>query len=401
MRKAIVLLTMGLFVSVIISGSTSRPESVFKSITKDVPSDGVTLVFSVKTISKTYDVSGLDVLFSKESVVYSCPLNLKSLSKNKENKTVTTEVFCFSTVVPGKYDLNLVEVETTNGPYIGSVRYPFQGSFQLDAGTINYLGEIIIDLTSSGTSLVTDEKNIARATEKFSKAYPVIYSSAGNKIRTISLSESVACETKDILLSDDFSQNSGNWKLTSGDNQTITINGGEVKIDNQKVDSCLVTRRVELPEIFDITIETRWNGGDPNKAFGLLIGNEETQCLKFSITGGGYCSIFRWDYGRNSSSRPLKMWSPPNVVGWSKSAFLHTNPGDKNILRVQKTKWSGFIIGVIAFYINDKLVARNIYYVTPPMGGNAFQFKKDGIAGMFSFGKQSVSFSNFKMSSLK
>jgi len=401
MRKTIVSFTLGIFISVILSGYSSKNESVFRNLTKDVPSGGATLIFSVKTISKTYDVSGLEVLFSKGSVVYSCPLNMKYLSKNKENKIVTTEVFCFSSVVPGNYDLNLVDVETTNGPYIGSVRYPFHGSFQLDAGTVNYLGEIIIDLTTSAVSLEANEKNISLATEKFAREFPAIYSSAGNKINTIRLSESVPCETKDILLSDDFSQNNGNWKLTGADGQIITLNGGEVKIDNQKVDSCLVTRRVELPESFDIEIETRWNGGDPNKAFGLLIGNEENQCLKFSITGGGYCSIFRWDYGRISSSRPMKMWSPPNVVSWSKSAFLHTKPGDKNILRVQKTKWSGFIIGVIAFYINDKLVARNIYYVTPPMGGNAIQFKKDGIAGMYSFGKQSVSFSNFKMSSLK
>jgi hypothetical protein len=401
MKKLVLLLTAGLLVNMIVSGNPLKKESVFRNITKDLPSGGSVLIFSVKTISKTYDVSQLDVLFSNGNTVYSCPLNLKYLTKNKENKVVTTEVFSFSYAVPGTYDLNLVEVETKNGPYISSVRYPFQGSFTLEAGTINYLGEIIIDLTSSGSALAVDQKNSSLATEKFAREYPAIFNSAGNKVNTIHLLESHPCETGDIIFSEDLSQNNGEWKVTNNEDQKVVFSESGVKIDNQKGDSCLVTRRIDIPENFDISIETTWNGGDPNKSFGLMIGNEETQCLKFSVTGGGYCSIFRWDYVKKSSSRPLKMWSPPNVVGWSKSAFLNTNPGDKNILRVQKTSWSGFTIGVIAFYINDKLIARNIYYVTPPSGGYAIQFNKNGIAGMFTFGKQAVTFSNLKMSSLK
>jgi hypothetical protein len=248
---------------------------------------------------------------------------------------------------------------------------------------------------------VSNEKNINLITEKFAGEYPSIYNSAGRKINIINLEESYPLEPKDIILSGDFSQNNSNWKLVNDDKHQIQFNEGEMKIDNRAADSSLVTRNIELPDKFDLIVETTWNGGENNKAYGLLIGNEETQCLKFSITGGGYYSIFRWDYGRTSSSKPAKMWSEPRIVGWSKSGFLRLNAGDKNILRVQKTTWYGSVVGVIAFFINDRLVARNIYYVTPPMGGSGIQFKKTGITGIFAYGKQAVSFSNFYMSTLK
>jgi hypothetical protein len=401
MKETILLMVFVLSVNVILSGNSNKSESPFRYIKNDVASGDAVLIFSVKTTSKSYDVSGMNVLFSHGSVVYSCPMNMKYLSKVKENKTVITEVFSFTAVVPGNYDLNLVEIETSSGQYSGSIRFPFQGSFKLETGTVNYLGEINVDMAASACSLIKDEKKIGQAAEKFAIEYPVIFNSAGKKITAIALAESYPCETNETILVESFSQNNGSWNRISNNDQKILFTEGAVKIDNQGADSCLVTRRTELPDNFDLSVETTWTGGETNKAYGLLIGNEETQCLKFSITSGGYFAIFRWDYGKPSSSRPAKMWSSPSVEGWKKSGFIHTSTGEKNILRVQKTSWQGYIVGVIAFYINDKLAARNIYYVTPPMGGSGIQFKKNGVTGMFSYGKQNVSFSSLRMSTLK
>jgi hypothetical protein len=55
---------------------------------------------------------------------------------------------------------------------------------------------------------------------------------------------------------------------------------------------------------------------------------------------------------------------------------------------------------MVAFYINGWLVARNNYFVYPPIVSSGSQFKKEGVVGFYSYGKQAVTVDNFKMSTI-
>jgi len=397
-------LTISLFVLFIANGmaigNPFKNENIFKHLKKDVPNPSeAILAFTVKTFNKNYNVSSGDVLFSFGSMVYSCPLNLKSVTKTKKDGGIVTEATYIYSVQPGTFDLNAVEIETVNGQFSSSTRFPFHGSFRLEAGTINYLGEINIDITSSISNLAISDERYKDMTEKFKKDYPAIISSVKGNINAIQLADSYPCETDKPLFNEDFSNNSRDWKVKDEGVHKMFLSDGSFVIDNQGTDSCLVTSNVEIPESFDIELETTWQGGNNNKRFGLLIGTTEKLCFQFTITGNGYCSIWEWMIGKPLFSKIERNLAKDDgkdiVYSWAKTDALRTNPGDKNIIRVQKTAWYMHTVGMIAFYINNKLIARNIYYL------GAIQFSKKGVVGMFSYGKQTVSFDNLKLSTLK
>ncbi|MBK9392007.1 MAG: hypothetical protein IPN68_18155 [Bacteroidetes bacterium] len=176
---------------------------------------------------------------------------------------------------------------------------------------------------------------------------------------------------------------------------STTISEGKMIINNQSTDSCIVTKNIRFPVSFDAEAECTWISGETNKGFGMIIGNDPITCLKFTITANGYFSVFRW-LGKNG----LK-WFSPIVYGWTKTDLIDTSPNAKNVISIQKTDWYMHNVGMIAFYINGTLVARNIFYISPPAGGSGTQFSKDGVIGLFSYGNlNSIILMNIKMSGL-
>lgn len=379
----------------VVSANPLKKENLFKHLTKDSPSEKAILIFNVNTYNSKYDVSGGDILFSRNATVYSCPMWLTSIKKARNNNLISTQCTYYYTAEPGELEINQVSIETINGTYKASVGYPLNGSFRLEAGRIYYLGDIRIDLGKSSCIIAHNDVDAEMVGSAFKKEFPVIFSSANGKINAIELSASRPCETGETIFSDDFSQENTNWQFASDKQHSTVFNAGRIVLSNQSADSSLIVRNIELPKSFEVSAETYWNEGEKSKGFGLIVGNEATSCLKFTITANGYYCISRW-LGKNG----LK-WFSPIVLPWEKSDYIHTEPGEKNVIRVQKTDWNMHTVGMIAFYINDKLVARDIFYISPPAGGSGTQFNKQGTIGLFAYGKQSVSFDNFKMTLLK
>jgi hypothetical protein len=393
MKMRLILLALTISIHSVANGYCDKNENPFKRLIKDELTGNAVLFYSIKVENSTNRISGSDVCFGRKSMVYSCPTEWYTPKRNEE-KLYSGEVTCYYTADPGEVDINLIEVETTNGSYTSSVSFPLSGKFKLEAGVVHYLGVILVDLAKSTCSIYQDESITAMAGSKFKNDFPAIAGALNGKITLANLTRPVPCETMQTLFADDFSQNNASWQISAGNLQKIMIAEGVLTMDNQSTDSSVITKTIDIPGSFDAQAECTWQGGETNKGYGLIIGNDPVTCLKFTITSDGYYSIFRW--------LPKKdlQWISQNVFGWTKSDAIRTKPGDKNVLRVQKTEWFMHNVGMIAFYVNETLVARNVFYIYPPAGGSGTQFKKQGVIGLFSYGRQVMAWDNFKVSKL-
>ena len=162
-------------------------------------------------------------------------------------------------------------------------------------------------------------------------------------------------------------------------------------IENNGTDSCVLTIPVKIPRTidsekgFEVILETTWIGGDENKGFGLIIGRGERNCYKFTLSNNGYFSIFGWDY--------LKFFTlhntNPVMLGWKKYDFINTGAGAKNVIRVLLLPVDSRVYGMFVVYVNDVMVTRNVYFLN---SNSVYQFEKDGVIGVYSYGKQNVAF---------
>lgn len=383
-----------LLAAININGNPVKKENIFNRLTNDGPDGKAVLVFSVKAKNSAYNISGGYLCFSRNALVYNCQMSWFNAKRDKETKQYSGDVTYYYTVDPGELDINLIDVETISGSYTKSFGFPLSGRFKLEAGSIYYLGEVEVDLSKSTFAIFQGESAITSMSNSFKKDFPAIYNSVNGKINLISLTPSVPFETVQTIFTDDFSQSNINWQFTNDNYHKTSISDGKMLIENQATDSCVVLKNVEFAGSFEVQAKYTWVSGENNKAFGLIIGNDPTACLKFSITTGGYFSIFRW-----LPKNDLK-WIAQNAYNWTKTDLIHTNPGEKNIIQIQKTNWFLHNVGMIAFYINGSLVARNNYYIYPPVNGSGTQFKKEGVVGFYSYGKQTIALDNFKLSAL-
>lgn len=393
MKKSLLLIGIIFLTSLSVFAKAPRNENIFNRLTKDEVNGKAVLVFSVKIENSIYKMSGGNITFSKNAIVYNCQMTWFDAKRDKETKLYNGNITYYYTVDPGEIDINLIDVVTENGPYTRFVEFPLSGKFTLEAGTINYLGEIEVDLSKDSYSIFQGENAYKILSENFKKDYPVIYNSANGKIDFIHFTPSVPYESAESIFNDDFSQSNTDWQFTTDNYHKITTLEGKMLIDNQGTDSCVVSKKVEFPESFDVQAECTWVSGENNKGFGLIVGNDLASCLKFTVTASGYYCIYRW-----LPKTDLK-WIPEKVINWTKSDVINTKPGEKNVIQVQKTYWYQRKIGMIAFYINGKLAARNNYYIYPPVYGG-LQFKKEGIVGFYSYGKQAITLDSFKMSTI-
>lgn len=370
-----------------------KNEAAFKKLAKDEPSDQAVLVFTVKVENSKFPISGGAVYFSRDAVVYSCPMTWYTPKRDPVTKLYSGEMTYYYLTAPGEADIALIDVETKNGSYTTWVSFPLHGLFNMDAGSVNYLGEIDVDLSVSSSTIQQNETSIGSVSAEFKNDYPAI-SKASKGIAFVNLSPSIPLKPAGEIFADDFSKGSSAWQMTTDNLHHVTFSDGALVIDNQGTDSSMVLKSTAFPGSFEVQAASTWISGENNKGYGVIVGNDPVNCLKFTITSGGYFSIFRW-----LPKKELK-WIAQDVVGWTKTDLVHTGSGEKNVLRVQKTEWELHTVGMIAFYINDKLAARNVYYVSPPTIGSGTQFKKEGVVGMFSYGKQVVAWDEFRVSGL-
>jgi hypothetical protein len=393
MIKKMILLNLLLVQIGMIFGAPPKNETAFKRLSKDEPSDQAVLIFTVKVENSKYPISGGAVYFSRDAAVYSCPMTWYTPKRDAVTKLYSGEMTYYYLTAPGQADIALIDVETKNGSYTTWVSFPLRGQFNMDAGSVNYVGEIEVDLSASASAIQQNESTFSEVTSKFKNDFPAI-SGASKGIAFVNLSPSIPLKPAGEIFADDFSKSSSSWQITTDNLHHVTFSDGALVLDNQGADSSVVLKSTIFPGSFEVEAACSWISGESNKGYGVIIGNDPVNCLKFTITSGGYFSIFRW-----LPKKELK-WIAQDVVGWTKSDLVHTGPGEKNVLRVQKTEWEMHTVGMIAFYINDNLAARNVYYVSPPTIGSGTQFKKEGVVGMFSYGKQVIAWDDFKVSGL-
>jgi hypothetical protein len=404
MKKLLLIITA--FIVLSASGKpTSLPENknVFQYLRKDVLTGNAVLIIRVKSLNnKGYNqgYAGGEVLFNYNQVAYSFPLVTEQKYSTASKTTGITETVTYCLARPGEYELLLANLDKRSGNNVISTAYDFRGSFSLEAGKVYYLGEFLFDLQTNNCrlNLATNDQQLNGT---FKENYPVIFKAAEETVIPVSLGTALPWPVSTALFNDEFSPVSDKWLFDSDPAHETYTADGRLTINKLRADSSLVTMPTELPDNFEIRADAYFMAGDNNKSFGLLIGNEPKRCLKFSITGSGYFAITRWDYGKGVLAKKETMYSPELVVKWTKSELINTTSGAANSIRVQKIPWYGHTVGVIAFYINDKLAARSIYYVSPPVLGGAIQFMPKGVTGFYAYGRQAVCFDNFRISELK
>jgi hypothetical protein len=314
-------------------------------------------------------------------------------------------------VVPGEYDF------TAYAPIIGlgsypnfstfSKSFPFSGFFTLEAGkayhigyvnanipTTRQKGSIMIETSREQTCTfeITDDKLIA-SKEHLKRYYPKVLNSVKGEIGQVSFTQGhKICPSGNVIFDENFTDNSRGWKTADDGIHKSYITSNSLIIENNGTDSCVLTLPVKIPKGFEIILETTWTGGDDNKGFGLILGNSERKCFKFTISGNGYFSIQRWAYIMN------KMWVSPFALDWRKYDFINTGAGAKNVIRVQRMGIDRSTSGMFVIYVNDVLVARNIFFIDPM--NNIQQLNNKGVIGVYSYGKQDVAFNRLIYSEL-
>ena len=393
------LFCCGLIPSVLSSG---KDENVFRALKKDEACEDPVLVISVKrtTTEKSNIVySGGEVLFTCGPKVYSFPLISREEKTQKNNGVIESEFISSCIAQPGNYELVSISFSARQGNYISSTNYAFHGTFTLAKGTLNYLGEISYDLPTSQVSLESDAGRFKKSGELFGTQFPGLFASAGSKLSVVRLGDPQPFTPATTLFEDDFKSGPARWRMINDNLHSAVIEDGSLIIHDRAKDSAVVSTDIPLPDGFDVELDISWIGGDENKSFGLLIGNDIKHCLKFNLTSSGYYSVTRCDFSKAALAKAEKMFSPEVAEPWKKSAIINTGAGKTNHLRIQKTGWYQHTVGIIAFYLNDKLLCRNFYLISPA-GFGSTQFDKNGVLGLFCYGKQQVSFSKLKYSAL-
>jgi len=370
-------------------------KNVFKILVSDKP-DPAKAILMV-----TYNGYG-ELYVTKGNIVYVTPY-----MGNKDDITTKGDYMAvrYYYVDPGEYEFiafsqSVVTGETDN-PYVshGVVikTFPFSGIFKLEAGKAYYFGYIetkIPTITERGRTsidpngeqtcnVVMSPERLTFSKLKFQNDKPKIFYSVKGEIEPVTfLPTQKMYVAGNVLFDEKFADNTHGWQTSNDGTKKSYISDNSLIIENNGVDSCVLTLPVNIPKSFDLRLETTWIGGDNRRDFGLIIGNDNVNCLKFTITNNGYFCVKRWNYFKGI------MYQNPMVEGWQKHDCIQTGDGAKNVIKVQKMQIQGLTYGMIAFYINDVLVAHGPYLIDQ----RSAQFDKKGVIGVFSFGKQNVAF---------
>jgi len=385
------------FMLVLALFSTSAQKAGFKALIKDNPDPAkAILVITSNHFGELYVTSG--------NKVYCTPDPYSKFDVYGEKQNIRAFY-----VVPGEYEFTvfaaIIGLGNSQNFSTYAKFFPFTGIFRLEAGKayhLGYLNAIIPTNRVRGSiNLATGEetctyeatKERLKASKEYLEKFSKVFNSVNGVIEQVVFSQGHnICPAGNIIFDEKFANNSRGWKTSDEGAYKSYIANNSLIIENNGTDSCVLTSPVNIPKGFDILLETTWVGGDNNKGFGLILGYSEKNCFKFTISGNGYFSIQRWAYFMN------KMWVSPFVLEWRKYDYINTGEGAKNRIKVQRMEIDSTVYGMFVIYVNDVMVARNIYFIDSM--NNSQQLGNKGVLGVYSYGKQSVAFNRLTLSEL-
>lgn len=159
-------------------------------------------------------------------------------------------------------------------------------------------------------------------------------------------------------LSEEFSDNSGNWAISNTTDARLAVNNGKYYFENKLTESGYNSTNVfNIDENKNFEIEAKIDKimGVSNYSYGLLWGKGTKTAFRFFITSNGYYKISR-----------LVDNEEQVIVKFTASSFLNEGNGSSNILKISK-KGDSF-----NYYINGNFVTKTD---AEPLGGDRFGFE--------------------------
>ena len=301
-----------------------------------------------------------------------------------------------SYVEPGEYELISTAVNYESGNWKITEYFPFTGSIRLEAGKAYFL-HIETTFVPKGKptcDLQTSPERLAAGKEKFQRYFPKVFSSVKGELEpAVFLPTPKMRAVGDALLDEKFADNSRGWPTFDDGIHKSYVANNSLIIENNGADSCVLTLPVDFPNSFDVRLETTWAGGNNNKAFGLILGRDNKNNLRYYIANNGHFSVQRWFYPNYITVQ----W-PLFAKDWSKYDCINTGVGAKNEIRVQNVKLEGTYLWMTSVFINDVMVARNIYKIDITSKANMIG---KGVMGIISYGPQNVAVNRLILSELQ
>ena len=389
--------------------SASAQSTGFKALLRDNPDPTkAILVITSNHYGALYVTAG--------NKAYSTPSTSVGFDINGEKPGIR----CYY-VAPGEYEFAVYAAIIGIGSYSKwlsfSRFFPYRGVFSLEAGKAYHLGYMNVFIPTNsvrgsinlaeGERTCTYETNAERLTaskEYLIKYYPKILNSVNGEIVQVTFSQGhTMCPAGKALFDETFADNSHGWKISDVGTHKSYIRNNSLTLENSDEDSYLLTIPAKIPKSFDLQLETRWTSGEDNKGFGLILGNDDRNCYKFTISGNGYFSIQRlshiWTrtYGTGYLATLTGNMEIPFVEAWSKQDCIHTGTDAKNVIRVQMMPIDNKSSQLFLVYVNDVLITRSIYFIDTDFGHTV---RNKGVIGVYSNGKQNVAFNRLTLSEL-
>lgn len=177
-------------------------------------------------------------------------------------------------------------------------------------------------------------------------------------------------QSSDLLISDDFSDNSNNWATNTSGSSIYTISNGKYVLENFDGKDRWVGLHVKLDSHSDyiIGVTTTHVSGVKNTGYGILFGcKDNDNYYVFDIAPTGYYRLYSKTNGTLNY-----------LINWTQSSAVKQNDNEDNIIKVQRYS------GTWYFYVNGSQVTS----FTPQ------EFFGD-IIGFLKWGTQRIEFDNF------
>ena len=164
------------------------------------------------------------------------------------------------------------------------------------------------------------------------------------------------------------------WFKTPGDNGTWAIERGKLILRGSGDEFQMQVRGAStyLTDI-SLSVETEWQAGTNDHAYGILFRHSRSGGYMFGIAGGGAFVVGRWDRKGGLTGSFL---DPIAIINWTSSSSIDVN--GTNRLEVQTNG------SLLQFSINGQRVAE--------ISDRTYQ---KGVVGLFVGAQQEVAFDDF------
>lgn len=235
-----------------------------------------------------------------------------------------------------------------------------------------YLGTFDIEFISKKRGTYTynynhniDNQNFNKDLESFMDKYPKLYSQFKGKV-----------DIYPYIVYDKFGLNSKRWPVTRDSTScTAKVWQDEYLVDSKDTLSHWLgfTLPKDMPDNFDIELESRWQKGVNHYGHGITLGSDINNGYHFEVSGNGGACV--WLYHKDEGPAET-------LIDWKDNIC---NISNGNITNVHKVEVRG---DVIQYYINGKYIGTIKTIIK--------NFSK-GYIGVSINNKQTVAFDNLKI----